>query len=107
MSHPLFTPEAQLMLPSDDRAGMEAFCDNLHPSTVADTLVDSFSVDEVWRFLHATSVPNQAAIFSYFPLEWQLKMVEGTGKEQMAHLIEEMDSDDRAVLMRELPVPVR
>src|SRR3954468_4553116 len=107
MADPLFTPEAQLMLQSDDRAGMETFCETLHPSTVADTLVDSFSVDEVWRFLHSTSVPNQAAVFSYFPLEWQLKMVEGAGKQQMAHLIEEMESDDRADLMRQLSAPAR
>lgn len=107
MADPLFTPEAQLMLQSDDRAGMETFCETLHPSTVADTLVDSFSVDEVWRFLQTTSVPNQAAVFSYFPLEWQLKMVDGTGRQQMARLIEEMESDDRADLMRELPAPVR
>jgi magnesium transporter len=107
MADPLFTPEAQLMLQSDDRAGMETFCETLHPATVADTLVDSFSVEEVWRFLRTTSIANQAAIFSYFPLEWQLQMVAGSGKEQMAHLIEEMDSDDRAALMRQLPVPVR
>src|SRR6476659_2789172 len=107
MSDPLFTPEAQLMLESDDRAGMEAFCETLHPATVADTLVDSFSVEDVWRFLRTTSIQNQALIFSYFPMEWQLKMVQGSGKEQMAHLIEAMKPDDRADLMRRLPAPVR
>ncbi len=107
MSDPLFTPEARMVLEKDDRAGMETFCETLHPATVADTLADSFAVDEVWRFLRCTSIKNQAAIFAYFPLEWQLKMVEGTGKEQMAHLIEEMQSDDRADLLRRLPGPVR
>ena len=34
-------------------------------------------------------------------------MVKGAGREQMAHLIEEMSHDDRANLLRELPVPVR
>src|SRR4051794_8156894 len=107
MADPLFTPESQLMLQSDDRAGMETFCETLHPSTVADTLVDSFSVEDVWRFLQTTNIPNQAAVFSYFPLEWQLKMVEGAGRQQMARLIEEMESDDRADLVGELPAPVR
>src|SRR3954447_5566831 len=107
MADPLFTPEAAVMLQANDRAGMETFCETLHPSTVADTLVDSFSVEEVWRFLQTTSVPNQAAVFSYFPMEWQLKMVEGGGRQQMARLIEEMESDDRADLVRELPAPVR
>src|SRR5262245_1622500 len=107
MADPLFTPEAKLMLQTDDWAGMETFCETLHPATVADTLVGSFSVEEVWRFLRTTSVPSQAAIFAYFPMEWQLEMVRGAGKEQVAHLIEEMSSDDRADLIRLLPVPVR
>ena len=107
MSDPLFTPEAQLMLEKDDKAGMETFCETLHPATVADALTDSFAVDEVWRFLRTTSIKNQAAIFAYFPLEWQLRMVEGAGKEQMANVIEEMAHDDRADLLRRLPGPVR
>src|SRR5437588_10810459 len=40
-------------------------------------------------------------------MEWQLKMVAGTGREQMAHLIEEMSHDDRAELLRRLPPPVQ
>jgi magnesium transporter len=107
MSDPLFTPEARLMLEKDDRAGMETFCETLHPATVADTLTDSFAVDDVWRFLRTTSIKNQAAIFAYFPMEWQLRMVEGAGKEEMAHLIEEMSHDDRADLLRRLSGPVR
>jgi magnesium transporter len=107
MSDPLFTPEAQFMLEKDDQAGMETFCETLHPATVADTLADSFAVDDVWRFLRCTSIKNQAAIFAYFPVEWQLRMVEGAGKEQMARLIEEMKPDDRADLLRRLPGPVR
>src|SRR5262249_55682363 len=47
-------------------------------------------------------IRNQAAIFEYFPIEWQVKMVEGTGREQMAHLIEKMSHDDRVDLLRRL-----
>ena len=107
MADPLFTPEAQLMLEKDDRAGMETFCETLHPATVAETLTESFSVEDVWRFLRCTDIAHQAAIFAYFPMEWQLKMVAGTGREQMAHLIEEMSHDDRADLLRRLPRPVQ
>jgi magnesium transporter len=107
MSDPLFTPEARLMLEKDDRPGMETFSETLHPATVAEALTDSFSVNDVWRFLRCTSVKNQATIFAYFPMEWQLRMVDGAGKEETAHLIEEMSHDDRADLLRRLPVPVR
>jgi magnesium transporter len=103
MSHPLFTPEARLLLEKDDLAAMEVFCDTLHPATVAESLTDdAISVEEVWRFLNTTSITNQAAIFVYFPLEEQVKLVEGTGRPHMARLIEQMSHDDRADLLRRL-----
>ncbi len=103
MSHPLFTPEARLLLEKDDLAAMEAFCDALHPATVAESLTDdAISVEEVWRFLNTTTIANQAAIFAYFPLEAQVQLVEGTGRPHMARLIEQMSHDDRADLLRRL-----
>jgi magnesium transporter len=102
MSHPLFGPEAQLMLEKNDVEGMETFCETLHPATVAEALADQFSVEDVWKFLRTTDIAHQAAIFEYFPLEWQVKMVQGAGQAQMARLIEEMSSDDRADLLRRL-----
>jgi magnesium transporter len=106
MSHPLFGPEARDLLEKDDKAAMETFCETLHPATVAEALSDDFSVEDVWRFLHTTDIAHQAAIFAYFPLDWQVKMVEGTGRQQMARLIEEMSHDDRADLVRRLPPQV-
>jgi magnesium transporter len=108
MADPLFTPEARLMLEKDDLPAMETFCETLHPATVAETLTDSFSVEQIWHFLRSTGIEHQAAIFAYFPLEMQLQLAEeGAGRQQIAHLIEEMSSDDRADLLRRLPVPVR
>ncbi len=77
MPHPLFGPEIRLMLQEDDAAGIEAFCETLHPATVAEALTDEFSVDEVWRFLKHASIPKQAAIFAYLPIEWEVKLAEG------------------------------
>jgi magnesium transporter len=103
MSHPLFTPEARLLLEKDDLPAMEEFCDALHPATVAEALTDDrISVEEVWRFLNTTTIANQAAIFVYFPLEEQVRLVEGTGRPHMARLIEQMSHDDRADLLRRL-----
>jgi magnesium transporter len=100
--HPLFTPEARLLLEKNDTEGMQAFCESLHPATVAESLTDHFTVEDVWRFLNTTSIPNQAAIFVYFPMEWQEQLVEGTGRPHMARLIEQMSHDDRADLLRRL-----
>src|SRR5262245_33026474 len=107
MSNPLFGPEAREILRSLDKEAMQVFCEELHPATVAETLADEFSVEDVWRFLQTTTIHRQADIFAYFPLEWQIQMVEGTGRPHMAKLVEEMSSDDRAELMRNLDPKVR
>src|SRR5215813_12599155 len=102
MVHLLFGPEVRQMLHEDDVAGMKTFCETLHPLTVAETLAGEFAIEEVWKFLENTTIKNQAAIFEYFPLEWQVKMVEGTGRQHMARLIEKMSHDDRVDLLRRL-----
>jgi magnesium transporter len=102
MSDPLFTPEARLLLEKNDVEAMATFCETLHPATVAEALSGDLPVEDVWRFLGSTSIANQAAIFAYFPLEWQVRMVEGAGRQQMARLIEQMSHDDRADLLRRL-----
>ena len=98
----LFAPEVRFMLQENDVAGMKAFLENLHPATVAESLSGDLAVDQVWKFLEHTSIRNQAAIFEYFPIEQQVKLVEGTGRERMAHLIEQMSHDDRVDLLRRL-----
>jgi magnesium transporter len=106
MPHPLFGPEIRLLLQDNDAAGIATFCDTLHPATVAETLTDEFSVEDVWKFLQHTSIPNEAAIFSYLPIEWQVKLAEGAGRQHMARLIEKMSHDDRVDLLRRLPPEV-
>lgn len=106
MTHPLFAPEVHELLEADDREGMKAFCENLHPATVAETLAGELSVEQLWHFISHTSIANQAAIFAYFPLEWQVEMAERTGRPHMAKLIEQMSPDDRADLLRRLPPQV-
>jgi magnesium transporter len=102
MPHVLFGPEVRQMLEENNVAEMKEFCENLHPATVAEALSDEFPVEQVWRCLKSTSIRNQAAIFEYFPIEWQVKLVEGAGREHMAHLIEKMSHDDRVDLLRRL-----
>lgn len=101
MSDPLFTPEVRLLMDEEDTEGIKAFCETLHPAQIADTLAE-FSDEEIWKFLESTTIANQAAIFEYFPLERQVEMVEGTGRERVAKLIEKMSHDDRVNLLRRL-----
>lgn len=102
MADPLFGPEIRFMLQENNEDGMHEFCDALHPATIAEALFGEFTVEEVWRVLRQTSIAHQAAIFEYFPLDWQVEMVKGVGQQHMAKLIEAMSSDDRADLLRKL-----
>jgi len=102
MAHPLFSPEAKYLLQESNEPGMKEFCETLHPATVAEALDAELPVDQNWRFLKQTTVKTQAAIFEYFPIDLQVQMVEGTGREHMAKLIELMSHDDRVDLLRRL-----
>lgn len=102
MSHPLFGPEVRLMLEEEDAAGLRSFCEEVHPATVAETLAEDYSAEEAWRVLSAAPIAEQASIFPYFPIDWQVEMAEGAGRPHLARLIEQMSSDDRATLLREL-----
>lgn len=104
MSHPLFGPEIRLMLLENDEVEMRTFCETLHPATVAEALTDeALKVDDIWRVLQTTSIPNQAAILEYFPIELQVRLMEGTGRPHVARLLEKMSHDDRVLLVRKLP----
>src|ERR1700677_1353655 len=102
MVHLLFGPEVRYMLAENDAAEMRTFVETLHPATVAEALTGDLTTEQVWKFLQHTTIAKQASIFEYFPIEWQVKMAEGTGREHMAHLIEKMSHDDRVELLRRL-----
>lgn len=101
MPHPLFSPEVRMMLEEKDTAGMAAFVENLHPATVAESL-DDLSPQDVWTFLRACPISQQALVFEYFNHEKQEELALGTGRADMAKLIEKMSHDDRVDLLRRL-----
>jgi len=107
MAHPLFGPEVRMMLEDNNAVGLKAFVETLNPATVADTLSgDTFTVEQVWEVLGQADPRQQARVFEFFPIEWQVKMAEGAGRPQMARLIELMSHDDRVDLLRRLPPQV-
>mgnify|MGYP001184722917 CR=1 FL=1 len=102
MPHPLFTPEIEHCIRSNDPETMREFSEALHPATIAEALDGNFKVEDTWRFLQETPIDNQAEIFSYLPTEEQVRLVKGVGRPHMAKLIERMSHDDRAALLRHL-----
>ncbi len=106
MPHVLFGPELREMVAEKDAAGLRAFCESLHPATVAEAL-DEFTPEQVWEAISSSDIRTQAAIFEYLPIAKQVEMVEGTARPQVGHLIEKMSHDDRVDLLRRLPARVR
>jgi magnesium transporter len=105
MADPLFTPEIRLMLEERDAGGLRAFCEDLHPATMAEIL-DGFSAGQIWDILDHADVLNQAAIFEYLPQSMQLELL-AFDRPQAAALVGKMSHDDRAMLLRRVPDDVR
>jgi magnesium transporter len=101
MYNPLILPELREMLATGDEAELSAVMTELHPATVAD-FSEGLSVEETWRLLDHALVERQAEVFSFFPLDKQVEMVSGVGRDRMSKLLEAMSPDDRVDLLKRL-----
>lgn len=106
MSNTLLLPDIRELLEAGDTAALREFCTETHPEVVVEFL-EALSVEEIWRVLMMLDAPLRAAIFAYFEMDRQVAMVSGRNRMEMARLIEEMPSDDRADLVRQLDEKVR
>ena len=106
MSHPLFGPEIRALLEEQNADGMRAFCESLHPATVAEALADEYTPEQVWEVLSHSPIRTQASIFAYLPLPRQVELVE-SGRPQVGQLLGKMSHDDRVDLLRRLPTGVK
>ena len=107
MSHPLYGPEILGLLQDDDVEGLRAFCDTLHPATVAEALDDEFTAEQIWAVLSPSDIRQQASIFEYLPLSRQVEMVEGPVRPRAGQLIGKMSHDDRVDLLQKIPARAR
>lgn len=105
MFNPLILPELREMLSTQDESGLSEVMAELHPATIAD-FSEGLSVEETWQLLDHASVERQAEVFSFFPLDKQVEMVSGIGRERMSKLLEAMSPDDRVDLLRHLDTEV-
>lgn len=105
MSNPLFTPEIRMLLEEQNNEGLAAFCDSLHPATVAEALDDEFTPEQVWEVISHSNIRTQASIFEYLPPPRQVEMAEHA-RPQMGQLLGKMSHDDRVDLLRRLPTRV-
>lgn len=101
MFNPLILPELREMLAADDEAELSAVMTELHSATIAD-FSEGLTVEETWRLLDHASVERQAEVFSFFPLDKQVEMASGVGRDRMSKLLEAMKPDDRVDLLKRL-----
>jgi magnesium transporter len=101
MPHVLFGPELREMIETRDEAGLRAFCESMHPATVAEA-VDDMAPEQIWEVISQSDIRTQASIFEYLPVAKQVDMLE-VARPQVGKLIEKMSHDDRVDLIRKLP----
>src|SRR5438270_4522596 len=102
MSHALFAPEIRRMIEDHDADGLRAFCESLHPATVAEALDDEFTPEQVWEVISQANIRTQASVFEYLPPARQAEMAE-RARPQVGQLLGKMSHDDRVDLLRRLP----
>lgn len=105
MINPLLLPELREMLASGNTIGLSETMAELHPAMMAE-FSEGLSVDETWQVLRHAPIERQAEIFSFFPLTKQVELVDGTGRNHVSKLLEEMSPDDRVDLLKRLDYEV-
>lgn len=102
MVNTLFLPELREMLASKNKAELEEFCVTLNPGRTAE-FMEGLTDHEAWQVLQYADATRRAEIFSYFPEERQVVMLESEAPAQTAQLLAEVPADDRVDLIQELP----
>jgi len=97
----LILPDLREMLAENDAAGLAQIASDLHPAMLAE-ISEGLSIDETWQLLDHADIPRQADIFAWFPLDRQVELVSGIGRERMSKLLEAMPHDSRVELVRRL-----
>lgn len=106
MTNSALIPDLQELLESNNVDALREFCAETHPEVVVE-FVSALASGEIWRVLRLLEPPLRAEIFAHFDLGQQVELVSGSNRTEMARLIEEMPSDDRADLVQELDEKVR
>jgi magnesium transporter len=101
MTNVLLLPELRSMLAEEDHEGLTALMTELHPATVADW-TEGLSVEETWKVFNHAGIDRQAEVFEFFPIQKQVDMASGAGRERMSRLIEAMAHDERVDLLKRL-----
>ncbi|MCA9121077.1 MAG: magnesium transporter [Planctomycetaceae bacterium] len=102
MINTLYLPELREMLAEQSEADLREFCTALHPARTAE-FMEGLSADEAWQVLKYAEPRVREEIFTFFPHEEQVQILQTQDRAEVAELIVELASDDRVDLLEEVP----
>ena len=94
VSNPIYLPELREMLADNNIEEMQEFCTAIHPVRVAE-FMEGLKPNEIWTILQSTDLENRVEIFNYLDEETQADIIEAAPREEIAHFIAHLPSDDR------------
>src|SRR5690606_16056864 len=97
----LLLPDLKVMLEEDDESGLREFCTALYPGVSAEVLSE-LEPAQSWRVLTHCAPRQQAYIFQFLPLSYQIALVDSIDRQSLSRLIEEMPPDDRVDLLERM-----
>ncbi len=103
--HKIFTPEITELIEQRDLKELGEFLRRLHPADIVDILRDLPSADRVLAF-RVLDKAKLAWVFSLFEPEEQEELLKLFTEQKVKEILLEMDPDDRAQLLEELPANV-
>ncbi len=89
------------MLAENNEQELREFCTALHPARTAE-FMEGLSTDEIWRVLQFAEPAVRDEIFSFFPEDKQIEILQTQNRREVAGLLAEMAADDRVDLLHEV-----
>lgn len=102
IKNPLLVPELREMIAAGDSKGLKEFCESGHPAIIAD-FISALPGKEAWMVLQHAPFPLRSEILSHMVGDMQVEIVERLHRDEVARLLADMSSDDRADLFKQMP----
>ena len=101
MVNTLFLPELREMLAENNAFELQEFCTALHPARTAE-FMEGLSAADSWQVVQHADLKLREEIFSYFPHEKQIEIIETQDRAEVAELIADLPADDRVDLLHDV-----
>ena len=101
MINTLYLPELREMLAEHSESELREFCTALHPARTAE-FMEGLTSSEAWEVLKYAEPRLREQIFTFFPHDKQIEILETQDRREVADLIVELAADDRVDLLQDV-----